>query len=156
MERKDDYLSQDIFNPRYLFHGSPYEIEKLTPKLSVDSENKDNEDNAVFLTSWFITAAAYAFRNKLKEVNDAWSFSINNRGVLPAMYFEVENLPEDMCGYIYVFDKDDSMVKDNHEGVTQYRCYHDLEPIDVIKVYYSDFDCYFERGTLKNKNSSKK
>ena len=140
-----EYLEQDIWNPKYLFHGSPYEIDNLEPRKSNDSENKENEDYAIFLTSWFINATAYAFRNKLKEINEYYDFSMNNNGELPAMNFQVENLPEDLYGYIYVFDKTDDMIKDNHEYTTQYRCYHELRPIDVVKVYYKDFEDYFSR-----------
>ena len=145
----EEYLKQDIFNPNFLFHGSPYEIELLKPRQSSDNEDKENEDNAIFLTSWFINAVAYAFRNKLKEINEHWSFKINNNGELPAMFFEVENLPEDLYGYIYVFKKSNDMLKDNNEYTTQYRCYHELKPYKVIKVCYKDFANYFSREITK-------
>ncbi len=61
------------------------------------------------------------------------------------MIFEVNDLPEDLFGYVYVFQKDDSIIKDNHEYTTQYRCYHNLKPIDVIQVHYKDFAEYFKR-----------
>lgn len=145
MENINKYLEQDIFKPRYLFHGSSYEIEVLEPRQSKDNSNKENEDNAIFLTSWFINSAAYAFRNKLKDINDDWSFSMNNKGKIPAMTFSVENLPENLYGYIYVFEKDSDMIKDKQEQTTQYRCYRKLKPIDVVKVYYKDFASYFNR-----------
>ena len=56
---------------------------------------------------------AYAFRNKLKEMNEHYGFQMNNNGELPAMLFSVENLPDDLYGYVYVFDKTDDMIKDN-------------------------------------------
>ncbi len=145
MNRLEEYMKQNIFEPNYLFHGSPFEIEQLEPRQSHDNKNKDNEDNAIFLTSYFLNAAAYTFRNKLKKLNEHWSFSINNNGQLPAMEFEVDNLPEDLFGYIYIFKKDDFMIKDNHKRTTQYRCYHNLKPIDVVQVYYRDFAEYFKR-----------
>ena len=46
----EEYKEQDVFNPKYLFHGTAHEVEKLELKQSTDSENKDNEDNAVFLS----------------------------------------------------------------------------------------------------------
>ena len=107
--------------------------------------------NAVFLTSNFITAVAYAFRNKLKEINEHYSFSINNNGQIPAMIFEVNSLPGELYGYVYVFKKDDLILKDNHQNTTQYRCYHNLKPIDVIKVYYRDYMQYFERKNGQSK-----
>lgn len=149
MNKLKEYLEQDIWKPRYLFHGSPYEIDILEPRKSTDVQNKVNEDNAIFLTSWFINATAYAFRNKLKKMNEHYNFKMNNNGELPAMNFQVEKLPNDLYGYVYVFNKTDDMIKDNHEYVTQYRCYHKLRPIDVVKVYYKDFADYFSRELLQ-------
>ena len=142
----NEYMNQDVFNPKYLFHGTAHEIDKLELRQSTDSENKDNEDNAIFLTSSIYTAAAYAFSRRLKELNEHYSFSMNNNGGLPAMVFEVDNLPDDLCGYIYVFEKSEDMIKDDHQITTQYRCYHDLKPQKVIKVNYKDFEEFFSKG----------
>ena len=144
-----EYQVQDIFNPKYLFHGTAHEVEKLECRQSSDSDNKDNKDNAIFLTSSFYTAVAYAFSRRLKEINEHYSFTMNNNGELPVMTFEVDNLPDDLCGYIYVFDKSDDMIKVNHQFTTQYRCYHDLIPQRVIKVDYKDFEEYFSREKTK-------
>lgn len=144
-EKIEKYLNQDLFNPKYLFHGSSKLIDKLEPRQSIDKQNKANEDNAIFLTSWFINAAAYAFRSKLKEVNEYYSFSINNDAELPVMTFEVENLPDDLSGYIYVFEKTEEMIRDNKKYTTQYRCYNELIPQEFIKVSYKDFEKYFKR-----------
>ena len=145
MNELEEYQKQDVFNPKYLFHGTAHKIEKLELKQSLDSKNNDNEDNAVFLTSSFYTATAYAFSRRLKEINEHYSFSMNNNGELPAMIFEVDNLPDDLCGYVYIFDKSDDMIKDNHQFTTQYRCYHHLIPQKVIKVNYKDFEKFFNR-----------
>ena len=45
MNKLKEYLEQDIWKPRYLFHGSPYEINILEPRKSTDTKNKENEDN---------------------------------------------------------------------------------------------------------------
>ena len=144
-ENIEKYINQDLSNPKYLFHGTSYELAKLEPRKSLDYKNKSNEDKAIFLTSWFINAAAYAFRGKLKELNEYYSFSINNDAELPVMTFEVENLPDDLSGYIYVFEKTEGMIKDNKKFTTQYRCYSELKPQKVIKVCYKDFKKYFKR-----------
>ena len=149
MNELEEYKAQDVFNPKYLFHGTAHEVEKLELRQSTDSENKGNEDNAVFLTSSIYTAAAYAFSRRLKEINDHYSFSMNNNGELPAMIFEVDNLPDDLCGYIYIFDKSNDTIKDNHQFTTQYRSYHDLKPQKIIKVNYKDFEEYFSRENYK-------
>ncbi len=140
MTELEEFKSQDIFNPKYLFHGTAHEIEKLECRQS-----NDNEDDAIFLTSSIYTAAAYAFSRRLKEINEHYSFSMNNNGELPAMTFEVENLPGDLYGYVYIYEKTDDMIKDNHDLTTQYRCYHYLEPQKVIKVNYKDFENFFLR-----------
>ena len=49
---------------------------------------------------------------------------------------------EELVGYIYVFNKDDSMVKD--EKSYQYKCFKELKPIDVVTVRYGDFSSYYE------------
>ncbi len=149
MKELEKYINQDVFNPKYLFHGSAYEIEKLECRQSTDVDNKNNEDNAIFLTSSIYTAAAYAFSRSLKKINDNYSFSINNNNEFPIMKFEVDNLPEDLYGYIYIFNKGDDMIKDNHSFTTQYRCYHDLIPEEVIKVNYKDFEDIFERENTR-------
>lgn len=149
MNELEEYQKQDVFNPKFLFHGTAHEVDKLECRQSNDSVNIDNEDNAVFLTSSFYIAAAYAFSRRLKEINEHYSFTMNNNGELPAMTFEVDNLPDDLSGYIYVFDKSDDMIKDNHQFTTQYRCYHDLIPQRVIKVDYKDFEEYFSREKIK-------
>lgn len=151
MDEYKEYMNQDIFNPKYLFHGSSTVLQTLEPRQSSDCENKDNEDNAIFLTSWFINSAAYAFSRKLKEVNEHYSFSMNNMGELPAMQFEVEYLPEDLYGYVHIFEISEDMIKDNHEHTTQYRCYHNLVPKKVIKVKYKDFEKYFIRNGIIKK-----
>ena len=131
-----------------MFHGSSSLLQIIEPRQSYDSKDKNNEDNSIFLSIWFINAAAYAFSRKLKQINEHYSFSMNNMGELPAMEFEVENLPENLCGYVYVFEKTDDMIKDNHEYTTQYRCYHNLVPKKVIKVEYKDYENNFIRTEL--------
>ena len=144
----DKYLNQDIFNPKYLFHGSPYLLEELEPRKSTDIINTDNEDTAIFLTSWFLNASAYAFRNKLKEYNEYYNFSINNDGELPVMKYEVNTIPDNLYGYIYVFEKNDDIIRDDHGNInrktTQYKCHNKLKPIDVIKINFKDYEKYFE------------
>ena len=46
MNKLNEYLEQDIWNPKYLFHGSPYEIDILEPRKSTDVQNKENEEKS--------------------------------------------------------------------------------------------------------------
>ena len=149
MDDFQEYIKQDILNPKYLFHGTAHVFDKLECRHSTDINNRNNEDNAVFLTSSFYIAAAYAFSRTLKEINEDYSFSMNHDGSFPVMTFEVDNLPDDLCGYIYAFDKDESMIKDSYKYTTQYRCHHDLTPQKIIKVFYKDFEECFERENYK-------
>ena len=157
----DKYLNQDIFNPKYLFHGSPYLLDKIEPRQAIDKSNKNNEDFAVYLSSWFLTSSAYAFRNKLKEYNKNYSFDINNEGKKPAMVYDVDYIPDNLNGYVYVFEKNDDIIKDvqGNENTTQYKCYHELKPIDIIKINFKDYEKYYDNLKIKvenNKNSLKK
>ncbi|MBR4262948.1 MAG: hypothetical protein IKQ35_06260 [Bacilli bacterium] len=146
MNEFEEYINQDVFNPKYLFHGAAHEYKSL--ECSQPTENDPNS-NAIFLTSSLYTAAAYAFSRALKEINEHYSFSMNNNGEFPVMTFEVEKLPDDLYGYIYIFDKADDMIKDNHSNTTQYRCFHSLDTDKVIKVYYRDFEEFFVRENNK-------
>ena len=67
MNEIEKYNNQHIFYQEYLYNGSTYIMEKIEPREAKDSVNKENEDTAVFLTSYKPTALAYAFRNKIKE-----------------------------------------------------------------------------------------
>ena len=48
---------------------------------------------------------------------------------------------ENIIGYVYVFLRDDDMIKDNDSY--QYKCYKSKKPIDIIEVTYRDFKNYY-------------
>lgn len=54
----------------------------------------------------------------------------------------VEYIDENIVGYIYVFKKDNRMIKD--EGSYQYKCYSELEPDDILEIKYKDFKQYYK------------
>ena len=122
------YINQDINNPKYLFHGSSKKIDKLVPKLSHDSSNNNNK-----------------IKEKNKDKN--WSFYIPNDNSYPLMIMENVVIDESIKGYIYVFEIDNSMIKD--ENSYQYKCYEEKTPIDIIEVYYKDYEEFYE---VKNEN----
>ena len=143
--RLNEYLTQDINNPKYLFHGSPKKLDKLTPKLSHDSNNnQDNVDKAVFLFPSFIKASAYAFKDTIKENSEDldWNFYIPNNDELPAMTMTNVNIDEDIIGYIYVFKISKDMIKDKNS--LQYKCHKEIIPDDVIEIKYKDYMQYYE------------
>ena len=58
------YLGNSIANPKFLFHGSPKKLEVIEQRQAHDSNGtKENEDFAVFMTSSFIIASAYAVKD---------------------------------------------------------------------------------------------
>ena len=59
------------------------------------------------------------------------------------------NIDSDIIGYIYVFKKDDCMLKDKDSY--QYKCYQELKPIDVVEVKLSDYKQYYEIRNTKIK-----
>ncbi len=151
-EKIEKYINQDIDNPTYLFHGSPYKLEKLVPRASHDSKgNSDNIATAVFLFPSFLKATPYAFmRTIIDNSRDLpWDFKIPNSDTFPLMTMSNVNIDDNMVGYIYVFKKSDAMIKD--EESYQYKCYEELVPYDVVQIAYKDFSPYYE---LKNPSKS--
>jgi len=142
----DKYFNNDLANPMYLFHGSPKLLDTIEQRQAIDSNgNKDNEDFAVFLTSSFIIASAYAFKDKIKELSEGldWNFEIgydaDNDEV--NIKFENVNIDDDIEGYIYVvpFNKN----YEHHGRSIQYKCHENIIPIDVIKIRFADFKKYY-------------
>lgn len=138
------YLNQDIDNPVYLFHGSTKKLDVIVPMQSYDSKNNvQNIANAVFLFPSFLKATPYAFKETIKENSKGldWSFQISNDNKTPFMVMENVNVDENMTGYVYVFKKDNTMIKDNDSY--QYKCFTELVPIDIIEICYSDYKEYY-------------
>lgn len=141
----EEYLNQDINNPKYLFHGSPKKLSILEPKLTNDSNhNKNNIATAIFLFPSFLKSTPYAFKDTIKKLSSEldWNFEISNNNTYPLMIMENVNVFDDIIGYIYVFKKDNSMIKDNN--TYQYKCYHQLVPINIIKVKYQEYKKYYK------------
>ena len=143
----DDYLNQNIDNPKYLFHGSPKRLNVIKPFLSHDSDNnKNNIAEAVFLFPSFIKCTPYAFKDTIKEDSKKlgmhYDFNISNDDEYPLMTMSNVSINPNIVGYIYVFKKDKDMIKDMH--TYQYKCYKKLVPIDIVKVHYKDYEKYYK------------
>lgn len=144
-KRIEEYLNQDIDNPKYLFHGSPYRLDKIVPKISHDSNgNTNNIANAIFLFPSFLKSTLYAFMGTILANSEglSWDFNIPNSNTFPLMTMSNVNIDENMVGYSYVFKKGDTMFKD--EKSYQYKCYDELIPYDVVTITYKDFSQYYE------------
>lgn len=153
--KMNEYLNQDIDNPKYLFHGSPKRLTYLEPRLSHDSDNnKNNIAEAIFLFPSFLKSTPYAFKDIIKEDSKKlgmhYDFVIPNGNEYPLMTMKNVSINPDIVGYIYVFNKDDDMIKDKQ--TYQYKCYKKLIPIDIVEVYYKDYERYYEVFDEKIKN----
>lgn len=143
----DDYLNQDIDNPKYLFHGSPKRLRVIKPNLSHDSDNnKDNIANAVFLFPSFTKSTPYAFKDIIKEDSKKqgmkYDFDIPNNDEYPLMTMSNVHINPDIVGYVYVFKKDKDMIKDMQ--TYQYKCFKELIPVDIVEVKYKDYERYYQ------------
>ena len=142
----DKYLDNSLTNPTFLFHGSPKKLEVIKQRQSYDSNGiKENEDFAVFMTSSFIIASAYAFKDKIKEMSEGldWDFKIGIDDDTGKIFVVMDNVnvDDELEGYIYVFDYDDSYT---HEGRSiQYKCYKNVVPIDVVSIKFKDFKNFY-------------
>lgn len=143
----EEYLNNSLNNPKYLFHGSPNFFEMAEPRQAHDAlGTKYNEDFAVFLTSSFIISTAYAFKDRIKKISDnlPYDFDIGYDANNDEIYIQMNNVnvDDDLTGYVYVFSYDETY---EHYGRSiQYKCHKAIQPIDVIKIKFSDYKMYYE------------
>lgn len=140
-----NYINNSLINPKYLFHGSPKCLEIVEQRQAHDSNgNSENEDYAVFLTSSFLIATAYAFKDKIKSLSAGknWNFEIGGN-LSGEIFIKMDNVTVDdsMEGYIYIFDYSSKYY--HEDGTLQYKCYEEIKPIDVVKIKFSDFKEYY-------------
>ena len=145
--KMNEYLNQDIDNPKYLFHGSPKRLNILKPMLSHDSDNnQENIAEAVFLFPSFLKSTPYSFKDIIKEDSKKmgfhYDFDIPNDDEYPLMTMKNVSINPNMVGYIYVFNKNNDMIKDDNSN--QYKCFKELIPIDIVEVNYKDYEKYYE------------
>lgn len=148
-EKYFEYLNQNLDSPKYLFHGSPYQLKQVCKHQSHDSDgNISNIDNAVFVTPSLLIASAYAFKDTIKEKSKElhWNFNVTtSKDTFPIMTMENVNLNDcdNIIGYIYVFENNNSFVNDPKDSL-QYKSYQAQAPKKVLKIYYKDFSDYYE------------
>lgn len=133
------YENNSIDNPKYLFHGSPKILEQIEQRQAHDSDhNPDNEDYAVFLTSSFIVATAYAFKDKIKENSTHWNFKIGCDEIV----MDNVNTDDEQIGYVYVFKIDELNIES--KAGHQYKVKNTIKPIDIVKVKFKDYKEYYQ------------
>ena len=143
---KNEYIENNLDNPKYLFAGSPFLLEYLEPRKAHDeNHNPLNEDTAVYLTSSWIIASAYSF-GKNPEYHGR--FETNRIDGNPYVFFENDNLDDESIGYIYVFEKNSDKFIHNGGKSLQYRCHEKIIPIDIVTIKFEDYkDLY----TIENR-----
>ncbi len=144
----EKYMEQDLKQPKYLFHGSPTLLDNVEIRKSHDSGGVEhNIDVAVFLTPSFLMATAYSFKDKIKELSSnrglEYDFTISNYANFPIMIMDNVFIPENLEGYVYVFEYD-IKYKNDPIGSLQYKSYSDLKPVDILKINYDDFKSFYE------------
>ena len=149
------YLDNNPENPKYLFHGSPKLMEELEPQQSHDSGgNQDNVDCAVFMYPVFYKCVPYALKKgfiyKEEFGDDSWFETYNRTIDYPYAVLNNRDIDMDAIGYVYVFERNDDMIKDTMSY--QYRCYHSLKPIDIVQVQMKDYLDLFEIRNSNKKN----
>ena len=140
---KEEYLTQDYNNPKYIFHGSNKLLSVLIPHKGVDvAKNKLNEQTAIYGCSAFEGAIPYAIKGKGK-----YDCQIGYRPGDFKMIISKGVVPEDESGYIYVCDA----TEFSRCGDTcQYVSHKEVVPLEIIKVYYKDFkECFVYESNLK-------
>jgi len=143
----EKYLNNNLLEPKYLFHGSPLYLDEIEQRNSHDSSsNKENIDYAVFLTSSFIIASAYAFKDKIKKYSEDFDYNFEIGGNAKTGEIDINftnvNIPQNLEGYIYVFNYNEN-YKHNNESSVQYKCHENIKPIDIVKIKFEDFKEYY-------------
>ena len=160
----EEYMNNDLNNPKYLFHGSPMLLSELEMRQSHDSHGTiENEDLAVFLTSSFIISSAYAFKDKIKEISDGrdYSFEIGRDADSGTLIINMSNvnIDDNMEGYIYVVPYDESY--EHHGRSIQYKSHNNIRPIETIKIRFGDYRQFYsinndiDRGEKSESNNDK-
>ena len=96
------------------------------------------------MTSSFIIASAYAFKDKIIELSEGleWNFEIGRNTDSSELFVVMDNvnIDDELEGYIYVFNYNDYTHVDRS---IQYKCHENVIPIDVIKIKFKDFKKYY-------------
>ena len=97
------------------------------------------------MTSSFIIASAYAFKDKIKELSEGleWNFEIGRNTDSSELFVVMDNvnIDDELEGYVYVFNYNDSYTQVDRS--IQYKCHENVTPIDVIKIKFKDLKKYY-------------
>ena len=149
-----DCFNNDLTNLDCLFHGSPKKLVIIEPREAHDSNgNAENEDTAVFLTSSFLLASAYAFKDSIKELSDGldWDFDFNYDPDTKDINIIFSNVKinDDIEGYVYTVPYSENY--EHHGRSIQYKCHKKIKPTDVVKIKFGDYKKYYQINGSKTK-----
>ncbi|MDQ5901366.1 MAG: hypothetical protein QG580_81 [Patescibacteria group bacterium] len=130
---------------RYVFHGSPFKINKFEPRQAFNHIKKDNGEYekipdgepAVFTSPFAKTAIFMAVMNgKNAPFESRTGFSSNNNGSFEfrATKETMDQIGDDAFGYVYVFEKENFKEINFNESVS----YEEIEPVMYIQVSKKD------------------
>ena len=128
---------------RYVFHGSPYTIEKLKPRQATNDNKQtgqeENDGEPAIFASPFVDVAIFRsmVNEKIHSGDSSSGMGINDNNVLS--FSTTQELVEEakkITGKIYVFKRKD-FIEDEARGL-DLRCNEEISPIEIIEVNYKD------------------
>ena len=128
---------------KYVFHGSPYIIEKMEPRQATnDNKQTGQEENdgepAIFASPFTDVAIFRSMVNEKMHSGDSTSrmgINDNNELSFSATQGLIDRAKE-IAGQIYVFERKD-FIEDQSRGL-DLRCNKEISPIEIIEVNYKD------------------
>lgn len=124
--------------PTYLYHGSPTHHSTLIPHQAYDIGFEEGCQNAVYATSSKAMAICFALGAKPDENGEVEREMMPEHG--DKIIFKKGTPNYGGKGYIYVLDG--STFK--HAMGTQWVCFEEVKPIEVIEINVDDYLDYCE------------
>jgi len=124
---------------RWVFHGSPLKIDKLTPHQAYNHKNGEkipDGESAVFASPFVDIAIFMAIINKInlpQEFDGGYSFNSDNGVKFNASKKTIDKL-QGAKGYVYVLDKNKFISRSFAEFMSR----EEVTPEDIITVTEKD------------------
>jgi hypothetical protein len=131
---------------KYVFHGSPFKIDRFEPRQAFQTIKKENGeyekfpdgDPAVFVSPFVNTAIFMAVISRQNAPKGMYSgFSADSRLNIVKFHATKETMDQidsNSSGYVYVFEKENFQERNFNESVS----HEEVEPIMYIEVTKKD------------------
>ena len=119
----------------FLYHGSPKRLDKLVPNQAYDTGFEEGCQFAVYATSNKTMAICFAL-GCVEENENAERIMLPEYG--DKMVFKNCHPNYGGKGFLYLLDKE----KFAHAMGTQWVCYEEIYPDDVIEIFVDDYLSY--------------